>query len=288
MYCYYMDSDFGQVEPRYLPPAGTILSDYWVWKILDMGITDFKGWNADFAKRGLRANRVPVGRPAVTLVTTGTTKTWHYIVVYGNIELHGDDGRRLGWSQILNRTIEKKPVISIGRPAIQSYANKVPAAMNLLGAQLAHLDNSSTPMIWTGVYTTDVPTRSPASSPAPIDAPTEIMTATDDSAPKRKYDTLTSPAKKVRTEKYLVISSSEENPDEVRYVSLSDYNELFQSAEQFQRMTYDLLHGLKAEISNATTSNKATKDLYESNWMLHKKLTKAMEKLTDVEVIVQK
>jgi hypothetical protein len=59
------------------------------------------------------------------------------------------------------------------------------------------------------------------------------------------------------------------------------------TGEQFQRMTYDLLHGLKAEVSNTTTYNKATNDLYESNRILHKELTKAMEKLTDVEVIVQ-
>lgn len=101
-------------------------------------------------------------------------------------------------------------MISIGRPAIQSYANKVPAAMNLLGTQLAHLDKNSTPMTWTGIYTPGVPKISPASSPAATDAPTEILTATDDSAPKRKFDTLDSPSKKIKTEKYLVISSSED------------------------------------------------------------------------------
>lgn len=108
-----------------------------------------------------------------------------------------------------------------------------------------------------GIYTPGISKVSPASSPAATDAPTEILTAIDDSAPKREIDTVNSSSKKIKTE-YLVMSSSEDEhqavaEDEIRYVSLNNFNELFQNAEQFQRMAYDLLHGLRAEISDALT-----------------------------------
>lgn len=40
-YGYYMDDDYGKIEPRYLLPAGTILLIIGYGRILDIGITDF-------------------------------------------------------------------------------------------------------------------------------------------------------------------------------------------------------------------------------------------------------
>ena len=89
--------------PKDLPPPGVALPDWWVWKVVSVGWTDVQRWNCDFSKRGIRSNRAPAGRPAVTLVNANGKKTWHYLVVFGNVELSRDDGRRLGWSHILDR-----------------------------------------------------------------------------------------------------------------------------------------------------------------------------------------
>lgn len=64
--------------------------------MLTKGKVDYKAYNADFTKRGLRANRLSTGRPVVALVQENSTLVYRYLVIYGNIELHEDDGRRLG------------------------------------------------------------------------------------------------------------------------------------------------------------------------------------------------
>lgn len=138
---------------------------------------------------------------------------------------------------------------------------------------------------------------SPASSPAPTDAPTEVMTATDDSAPKRRMATADNPSKKTKTssekktntDKYLVMSSSDDgNQDnEIRYVSLAKFNELYENTKGFQRMRHALLRDLKNVIANASTTNDTAEELYETDRILDKSLTKDMTALNDVEVIVE-
>ncbi len=38
------------------------------------------------------------GRPAVALVATKNGDFYRYLVVFGDTELHGDDGARFGWT----------------------------------------------------------------------------------------------------------------------------------------------------------------------------------------------
>ncbi len=45
LYNIYMNYDFNKIESKYLSSARTILFDYWVWKILNMKISEFKEWN---------------------------------------------------------------------------------------------------------------------------------------------------------------------------------------------------------------------------------------------------
>lgn len=134
----------------------------------------------DVSKLNVHVKECLRGCPALALVTMGTAKIWHYIVVYGNIEVHGDNGKRLGRVHILNRSAEKKPMIPIGRPAVQNYGNKIPAAMNLLGIELAHLDKVPVSFKWTEIYTSKGSKVSPASSLALINGSTDILTIIDD------------------------------------------------------------------------------------------------------------
>lgn len=145
---------------------------------------------------------------------------------------------------------------------------------------MAHREFTPTPFTWLGTYTTGGPNFSPASSPAATDAPTDVMTATDDSAPKRRITAFDSRSKKVKT-------TSDKKIKNDKYLVLSKFNELYENAEEFQRISYNLLRGLKDEIANATTYNEATAELYEANRILHRSLTKNMTALNDVEVIVQ-
>lgn len=150
LYNIYIDMNFETVESKNLLSASTILSDFWFWKLLNDGISDYKDWNANFIKRDLRMNRVSVERLAITFCHT--TKTWHYVVVYKNIELHEDDERRLKWFHVLNRKVEKKPLISLERPSIQDYANRVSTIVNLLDTNLTFREKTLSAFMWPGTY----------------------------------------------------------------------------------------------------------------------------------------
>jgi len=116
------------------------------------------------------------------------------------------------------------------------------------------------------------------------------MIIIDDSAFKRRIATFNSSSKKIKNDKYLVMSFSENEQNfknEIRYVSLSKFNELYENVENFQRMSYVLLRELKNKIINATTYNETIAKLYENNQILHRSLIKNMITLNDVEIIVQ-
>lgn len=296
LYDIYMNCDFNKIELKYLSSAETILFDYWVWKILNVKIADFKEWNVDFVKRDLQVNRILVNRLVVTFAHT--TKTWHYIVMYENIKLHEDDERRLKWSQILNWKLEKKFMIFIECSAIQVYVNKISFSVNLLRIELIHWDLISISFMWSEIYTLDDQKFFSVSSSASINASIEMMIVTDDSASKRRIAMFNSSSKKIKitsekkikNDKYLVISFSENEQileNEIWYVSLSKFNELYENVESFQRMSYILLRELKNEIVNVTTYNETITEMYENNWILHQSLIKNMTTLNDVKIIVQ-
>ncbi len=116
LYNIYMNCDFDKIESKYLLSVRIILFNYWVWKILNMKIANFKEWNIDFVKCDLQVNKVLVNHLIITFAHI--TKTWHNIVMYENIELHEDDERCLKWSQILNWKFKKKFMIFIKCSAI--------------------------------------------------------------------------------------------------------------------------------------------------------------------------
>ncbi len=146
LYNIYMNCDFDKIESKYLLSARTILFNYWVWKILNVKIADFKEWNIDFVKCDLQVNKVLVDRLIITFAHI--TKTWHYIVTYENIELHEDDERCLKWSQILNWKLKKKLMIFIEHSAIQVYVNKIFFSINLLRIELIHQNLISISFMW--------------------------------------------------------------------------------------------------------------------------------------------
>jgi len=252
--------------------------------------------NVDFVKHDLRVNRVLVDRLVVTFAHT--IKTWHYIVVYKNIELHEDDEKCLKWFQILNWKLEKKLMIFIKHSTIQVYINKILFSLNLLTIELIYQDLISISFMWSEIYTFDDQKFSSVSSSASIDASIEVMIIIHDSAFKRKIATFDSSSKKIKiwfekkikNDKYLVMSFSENKQNfknELWYVSLSKFNELYENVESFQCMSYVLLHELKNEIVNAITYNETIAELYENNRILHQSLIKNMSTLNDVKIIVQ-
>jgi hypothetical protein len=102
------------------------------------------------------------------------------------------------------------------------------------------------------------------------------MIVIDDSASKRRIATFNSSSKKIKitfekkikNDKYLVMSFSENEQNfenEIQYISLSKFNELYENVESFQRMSYVLLRELKNEIVNATTYNETITEMYENN-----------------------
>ncbi len=261
-----------------------------------MRIADFKEWNVNFVKRDLRVNRVFIDCLVITFAHT--TKTWHYIMMYENIELHEDDERRLKWFQILNQKLKKKLMIFIKRSAIQVYINKILFSVNLLRTELIHWDLISISFMWSEIYTFDDQKFFSVSSFASIDESIEVMIIINDSAFKRRIATFNSSSKKIKiifkkkimNDKYLVMSFSENEQNfknEIWYVSLSKFNELYKNVENFQRMSYVLLRELKNKIINATTYNETITKLYENNQILHRSLIKNMMTLNNVEIIVQ-
>ncbi len=218
--------------------------------------------------------------------------------MYENIELHEDDERCLRWSQILNWKLKKKLMIFIECSAIQVYINKISFSVNLLKIELIHRDLISTSFMWSEIYTFNNQKFFSVSNSASIDASIEMMIITDDSASKRRIATFDSSSKKIKitsekkikNDKYLVISFSENEQifkNEIWYISLSKFNELYENVESFQRMSYVLLRELKNEIINATTYNKTITEMYENNRILHRSLIKNMMTLNDVKIIVQ-
>ncbi len=124
------------------------------------------------------------------------------------------------------------------------------------------------------------------------------MIVIDDSASKRRIATFNSSSKKIKitfekkikNDKYLVMSFSENEQNfenEIQYISLSKFNELYENVESFQRISYVLLRELKNKIINATTYNETIAKLYENNRILHRSLIKNMTTLNDVKIIVQ-
>ncbi len=215
LYDTYMNCDFDKIESKYLLSAKTILFNYWVWKSLNVRISDFKEWNINFVKRDLRVNKVLDDRLVVTFAHT--IKTWHYIVMYKNIKLHEDYERHLRWFQILNWKLEKKLMIFIERSAIQVYVNKILFSLNLLRIELIHRNLISISFMWSEIYTFDDQKFFSVSSSTLIDASIEVMIVIDDSASKRRIATFDSSSKKIKisfekkikNDKYLMMSFSE-------------------------------------------------------------------------------
>ncbi len=296
LYNTYMNCDFNKIESKYLLLARTILFNYWVWKILNVKISDFKEWNIDFVKHDLRVNRVFINCFVVTFAHT--IKTWHYIVMYENIKLHEDDKRHLKWFQILNWKLEKKFMIFIKHLTIQVYVNKIFFSLNLLRIELIHRNLILIFFMWSEIYTLDDQKFFSVSSSASINASIKVMIVINDSASKRRIATFNSSSKKIKisfkkkikNDKYLMMSFSENEQNlenELWYISLSKFNELYENVENFQRISYVLLRKLKNEIVNATTYNEAIAELYENNWILHQSLIKNMSTLNNVKIIVQ-
>ena len=74
-------------------------------------------------------------------------------MIYGNVKLHGDDGRRLEWNHILNRFRVKKVEISLERSVIQIYDNKIFIIFNLTDIDLKHEEiNVFRMYVWNDVY----------------------------------------------------------------------------------------------------------------------------------------
>lgn len=92
-------------------------------------------YNADFARRAIRHGRVLVGRPAVALVTENSQKVWRYLELWGNYELHGDDGARSNLSPFLDRKKLLRQKVTLGRLAVQEHGNAIPTEDNLLKVQ---------------------------------------------------------------------------------------------------------------------------------------------------------
>lgn len=95
-------------------------------------------YNADFARRAIRHGLVSNGKLAVALVTEGDPKVWRYLIVWGNYELHGDDGARLNWSSFLNRKSLATSKVTLGRLAVQEHGNAIPNEDNLLELAVTH------------------------------------------------------------------------------------------------------------------------------------------------------
>lgn len=211
--------------------------------IMNVKITDFKRWNIDFVKRDLRVNRVFINRSIITFAHM--TRTWHYIVVYENIELHEDDERHLRWSQILSWKFKKNLMIFIKRSVIQVYANKILISMNLMTVKLTHREFISISFTWLEIYTINDSNFSSVSSSVAIDASINVMIVIDDSTSKHRITAFDSSSKKIKisfnkkikNDKYFIMSSSEnKNQDfknEVQYISLSKFNELYKNVKEF-------------------------------------------------------
>lgn len=93
---------------------------------------------ADFARRAIRHGLVSIGKLAVALVTEGGRKVWSYLVVWGNYDLHGDNGARLNWYSFLNRKSLATSKFTLGRLAAQGHGNAIPTEDNLLELSVTH------------------------------------------------------------------------------------------------------------------------------------------------------
>lgn len=139
LYNDWYDEDDHEVETDEFPEPGVVLQDFCIWKLISLHVAKPElSYNADFARRAIRHGRVPVGRPAVALVTENGKEVWRYLVVWGNYELHGDDGARLKLSPILDRKKSTTSRITLGRLAVQEHGNAIPTKDNLLGLSVTH------------------------------------------------------------------------------------------------------------------------------------------------------
>ena len=88
---YWSYHDIDKEDESTWPPANVLLQDWHIWKIAEAGlfVRDRQRWKADFAAEGwVRLNRKPKGRAAK--VREGST--YHYVVLGGTYQLHGDEG----------------------------------------------------------------------------------------------------------------------------------------------------------------------------------------------------
>lgn len=87
-------------------------------------------------------------RSTIALIRNDNNIIYRYIVIFGCIELHGDDGRRLRWFNVLKRDSDSNSVMSLDRMAVQEFQNKIPISRNVIGLTLTHRNTVPTAYEW--------------------------------------------------------------------------------------------------------------------------------------------
>ncbi len=100
-----------QDRSKSFPPPSTRLSARWLQKQISLDLTGLNPRDTDFAKKPIRS----IAFPAVTLEGE---EQWEELVMFGNIELHGDDGQESDASHMFVRGEEIRTIVgSEGFPA---------------------------------------------------------------------------------------------------------------------------------------------------------------------------
>ncbi|KAL8729102.1 MAG: hypothetical protein Q9166_004933 [cf. Caloplaca sp. 2 TL-2023] len=125
-------------------PSNVKLSDWWTWKA-HLHLTDRprpphmkcrNDYAADLGTKGrIKHNRIPCGRSAVVCTEKNDA---NYVVVNGNIQLHGDDGERAGWKAKLSRRTETIDTTTFQLGAQSLYHNSIPKVTCLNGKTNDH------------------------------------------------------------------------------------------------------------------------------------------------------